>query len=220
MIPYKSYRYIYPPRPEDCLPASDIPEYDNGTYIAQPKWNGDCMLIFTNGIETHVRDRHNKEFKKVLSPKLLPQLKKLHRESAGEPRNKWMCVVGEYMIKSKKDHAGMSFNEKFVIFDIIVFDGRQLIGQTFLQRQELLVDLYGMAPGHDRYMYATDQPDVFRAKYFHTSFNSLFNELVVADMYEGLILKMADAPLENGITQKNNSATQVKFRKPHKNYAY
>ena len=226
MIPYNIFKYVYPPRPENALPSTLLNTYDNNVYIGSPKLNGDCMLIFTNGIETHIRDRHNKPFLKAISPSLLPQLKKLHKESADDKKNKWMCIVGEYMIKSKKDGNGKLFNEKFVIFDIIVFDSMQLIGKTFLQRQELLDDLYGCSteahPGCyiDKFLYSTEHKDIYRARYFTTSFLTLWNELVDIDMYEGWVLKMANSPLENGLGEKNNTKSQVKFRKPTKNYKH
>lgn len=226
MIPYTSFRYLFPPRPENALPASTLHEYDNGKFLAQPKLNGDCMLVFTNGIETHIRDRHNKEFNKALSTKLLPHLKKLHKESSDGRTNKWMVLVGEYMIKSKKNTLGETWNEKFVIQDIIVFDGVQLIGKTFQQRQELLDDLYGTStsplPGAyiDNFLYATEFPEVYRVRNFYTSFDALWKELVVTDMYEGLVLKVMNAKLENGSSQKNNTHTQLKFRKQTKNYVY
>ena len=108
MIPYKYYRYIFPPRAEKALPASSLKDYDNGTFIAQPKLNGDCMLIFTNGIETVVMNRHKEAFSKSIS--LIPTLRTLHRETAiekeGDQKNKWMILVGEYMSKSKKNAEG------------------------------------------------------------------------------------------------------------------
>jgi len=226
MIPYKSFRYIFPPRPENALDSSVLSTYDNGKYIAQPKLDGDCMLIFTNGIETHVMDRHKKSFLKTI--KMLPKLQGLHRETDTGEKNKWMVLVGEHLIKSKKNAEGKIWNEKYVIFDIIVFDGVQLIGKSFKERQELLDALYGkqeiaLTPTgtyQDKFLYATEMQDVFRVKSFYDCFDALWADLIKVEMYEGLVLKRADAKLENGSTQKNNMNSQMKFRKPTKNYAY
>lgn len=226
MIPYKNFRYIFPPRPENAVPSDSLQQYDNGTYIAQPKLNGDCMLIFTNGAQTIVMDRHKKEFLKTV--KMLPTLSKLHRETDTGEKNKWMVLVGEHLIKSKKNAEGKVWNEKYVIFDIIAFDGMQLIGKTFQERQDLLEKLYGKeeialtkdGAYTDKFLYATNIEDVFRVKSFRDCFTSIYNDLTKIDMYEGLVLKRADAKLENGSTQRNNTNSQMKFRKPEKNYAH
>lgn len=226
MIPYNSYRYIFPPRIENSSAPETLENYDNGTYLAQPKLNGDCMLVFTNGLETVVMDRHKKEFSKTI--KMLPTLQKLHRETLTGNNNKWMVLVGEHMAKSQTNAEGKVWNDKFVIFDIIVFDGIQLIGKTFQERQELLDKLYGKeeialtktGAYTDKFLYSTEIEDVFRVKSFRDCFSAIWNDLVKIGMYEGLVLKRADAKLENGNTKLNNTNTQMKFRKPTKNYAY
>jgi len=229
-IPYNKFRYIYPPRPELALDSSNLPDYESKGYLWQPKLNGDSLLIFTNGIETHVYNRHKKNFKKEI--KLESSFHKLHRETItdekGSATNKWMVLVGEYMIKSKRNEQDLVWNNKFVIFDILVFDGFQLLGWTFRQRMELLDRLYGkddMVLTPDgvetlKFLYTTPIEDVFRVKTFEDCIPKLWKDLIKIDMYEGLVGKRADAPLENGTTERNNTASQVKFRKPTKNYKF
>lgn len=179
------------------------------------------MLIFTNGIEYIVKDRHNKDFKKSIA--MLPKLKTLHREST-PGANKWMALVGEYMIKSKKNTLGKVWNEKFAIHDIIAFDGVQLVGKTNDERQALLDKLYGISETPlgdsyiDKFLYATDLEDIYRMKNFYGNFKELYDEMVKTDMYEGLVLKKKSGKLENGTSEKNNTNTQFKFRKETKNY--
>jgi hypothetical protein len=226
MIPYNSFRYIFPPRAENALSPDALKTYDNGTYIAQPKLDGDCLLVFSNGLETIVMDRHKKKFLKNI--KMEATFAKLYRESDPGKKNKWMVLVGEHLIKSKKNAEGKVWNEKYVIFDIIVFDGVQLIGKSFQERQDLLDKIYGKeevaltktGTYQDKFLYATEVEDVFRVKSFRDCFGALWNDLVKIEMYEGLVIKRADAKLENGSTQKNNINSQLKFRKPTKNYAY
>jgi len=226
MIQYNEFRYIFPPRAENALSPDALKDYDNGKYIAQPKLDGDCMLIFTNGIETRIMDRHKKEFLKNI--KMTPTLQKLHRETDNGTKNKWMILVGEHMIKSKKNAEGKTWNEKYVIFDIIAFDGIQLVGKTFQERQELLDKLFGKeevaltktGTYKDKFLYATEIEDVFRVKSFRDCFSALWSDLTKIDMYEGLVIKRADAKLENGSTQKNNINSQLKFRKATLNYPH
>jgi len=49
MAKYLTYRYIFPPRPKNAIPDSELNFWDNGSLIAQPKLNGSNCVIFTNG---------------------------------------------------------------------------------------------------------------------------------------------------------------------------
>ena len=138
-----------------------------------------------------------------------------------------MVLCGEHMVKSKEDEEG-KWNNKYVIFDIIVYNGMQLVGKTFRERIELLDALYGTEDlllkdsgvKSLKFLYSTAIPDVYRVKTFYNCFQALWKDLVKIDMYEGLVLKRLDAQLENGISEKNNSSSQLKFRKPAKNYLF
>lgn len=224
---YDSYRYIFPPRPENPSSPATLPNYDDGrSYLAQPKLNGDCMEVYTNGKEVILKNRHNESFSKDI--KLEKELIKLHRQTLPGEVGKWMVLVGEYMVKSKKDKSGKPWNHKFVIFDIIVFDGVQLIGKTFEEREKLLDKLYGKndlevsETGVNQldFLYTTNVPDCYRIKTYRNCFSKLWADLVKIDMYEGLVLKRAKAKLENGLSEQNNHKSQVKFRKSTKNYSF
>ena len=58
MAKYSTYRYFYPPRPENCIPDSDLDFWDNGSLVAQPKLNGSNCLIFTDGVRSIIMNRH------------------------------------------------------------------------------------------------------------------------------------------------------------------
>ena len=228
MIPYNSFRFIFPTRPETALPSSMLPSYEGG-YLAQPKLNGDCMEVYTNGKEIIIMDRHKKVYKKVI-PALLASLRSLYRETLadGLVTNKWMVLVGEHMIKSQLGENGRVFNNKFVIHDILVYDGMQLLGTTFEDRRILLDKIYGQDDtelndnGVTQYehIYTTPAKDVYRVKTYYDCFPTLWTNLIKTGMYEGLVLKKINAPLQHGLTEKNNSGGLVKFRKPTKNYTH
>lgn len=227
MIPYLYFRFIYPPRPDKAVAPEFLKDYDNGEYMAQPKLNGDCTVVFTNGVEVHVYNRHKKVKTKI---KNTDRFKLLHREtvSPGVARNKWMVLVGEYMDKGKTNDWGENFNDSFVIFDILVYDSVQLVGKTFGQRVEMLDVMFGKddvlltkdGARQHRFLHVTPVPGVYRVKSFYEFLPRLWSDIIKIDMYEGLVLKRVDAPLENGITESNNMSGQVKFRKPTKNYLH
>lgn len=207
---YDKYSYRYPPRPEKQIPPIVLNDMDEmGVFLAQPKLNGSCMELYTNGEEIIVMNRH----KKPLNHKLNPgELLHLHR---GEG---WMMLVGELMNKNKKDETGKHWNHKFVIFDILVYDGDYMIGTTFEERALLLEKLY---PKSELKLFLSKISDnCFRVISMISHFKNMYDKITIYDMYEGLVLKRRDGKLENGISANNNTRTQLKCRKPTKNYSY
>lgn len=51
-------------------------------------------------------------------------------------------------------------------------------------------------------------------------FVNIYTRLTQIDMYEGLVLKLSNVKLKNGVSQKNNTEAQIKIRKETKNYNY
>jgi hypothetical protein len=210
MISYNRYRYIYPPRPEINLPSSELNKYDNGLWLGQPKLNGSNITIFTNGVELHVYNRHNSPLSNVKISK--EDFLSLHRGSG------WFVLNGEYMNKSKLNGKNEVFNHKLVIFDVLVYNGIQTIGMTFEERINLLNKLYTQSD-YDGFINKVSDK-VYMVKSFYENFHQTYQKIIQTDMYEGWVLKKRNAKLKNGISEKNNTDSQMKFRKPTKNYSY
>jgi ATP-dependent DNA ligase len=210
---FENYRYIYPPRPKNAIHSDDLTFWDNGTLIAQPKLNGSNTTIYTNGQQVMVMNRHNSRLTNFQTP--LEEIKSLHRGVKSE----WLVINGEYLNKSKQDERGITFNHKLVIFDILVYKSDYLVGQTFEQRIKLLDELYGQKDCEKSYLYSISD-NVYRVKSFDTGFKSLYDQLTPIDMIEGLVLKRKNAKLEIGNTENNNTKSQLKARKPTKNYKF
>ena len=210
MIKYSSFRYIYPPRPEINLPSTELSKYDNGLWLGQPKLNGSNLLIFTNGIQTHLYNRHNDIMSGVKMSNT--EFLSLHRG------NGWIVLNGEYMNKSKNNSNNLVFNHKLVIFDILVYNGIQTIGMTFDERVKLLNNLYSSVD-YDGYINKVSD-NVYMVKSFENGFKETYQKITQIDMYEGWVLKKKSAKLKNGLSEKNNTDSQMKFRKPTKNYNY
>lgn len=210
MISYNRYRYIYPPRPEINLPSSELNKYDNGLWLGQPKLNGSNITIFTNGVELHIYNRHNSPLSNVKMTK--EDFLSLHRGSG------WFVLNGEYMNKSKLNGKNEVFNHKLVIFDVLVYNGIQTIGMTFEERINLLNKLYTQSD-YDGFINKVSDK-VYMVKSFYENFHQTYQKIIQTDMYEGWVLKKRNAKLKNGISEKNNTDSQMKFRKPTKNYSY
>lgn len=212
MAKYITYRYIYPPRPKNAIPDSELEFWDNGSLISQPKLNGSNCLIFTNGKKIVVMNRHNSRLTNFSIDD--SEILSIYRGTGG-----WSLLNGEYLNKNKNDETGQSFNHKFVIFDILVHDGEYLVGKTFLERIQLLDQLYGQNSSEKDYLFSISE-NVYRVKSFETEFKSIYDKLTTIDVIEGLVMKRKNARLEVGATENNNIKSQLKCRKSTKNYKY
>jgi hypothetical protein len=211
MAKYLNYRYIFPPRPKNAIPDTELEFWDNGSLIAQPKLNGSNCVIFTNGVKTIVMNRHNQRLTNFnISDN---EIKDIYR---GEG---WMILNGEYMNKSKSDENNQVFNHKFVIFDILGYNGDYLVGKTFEERIVLLDELYGQIDSDKEYLFKVTE-NVYRVKSYKVDFKNIFDKLTSIDMIEGLVMKRKNARLELGTSENNNIKSQLKCRKATKNYKY
>ncbi len=212
MPKYVTYRYIYPPRPKNAISPDELDFWDNGSLVSQPKLNGSNCLIFTNGDKFVVMNRHNQ---RLTNFRLTDdEVKNLYRGNGG-----WLILNGEYLNKNKSDETGQSFNHKFVIFDILAFDGEYLVGKNFQERIELLDSLYSQTDSEKEYLYSIST-NVYRVKSYINDFKNIFDKLTPIDMIEGLVMKRKNARLEIGTSELNNVKSQLKCRKPTRNYKY
>lgn len=207
---YRDDRYIYPPRPENKFPASGMDKFDNGKFMAQPKFNGSCVEIYLNLNDWKIMNRHNEKLNSFKIDK--------NEFNIITPDSGTNLIVGEYMNKSKKDENGDIFNNKFIIFDILVYNNEYLIGKTFKERIDLLYNQISIID-ENRYSYKLSR-NIYITKTFYGDFLNLWNDFIKIDMLEGLVLKIKNAGLEYGFNSKNNNKTQLKCRKPTKNYSF
>lgn len=203
-------KYIYPPRAETKIAPMSLKLFEKmDLYLAQPKLNGSSMEVYTDGISVKTMNRHNDTIScKIDKSELLA----LHRGDGP------MILCGEYLNKNQKDELGKPWNIKYVIWDIIMFDGKHLLGTTFEERSALLAKLYPT----DIYSHFVRQisENCYRVSSTTTNFEKFYNEITKFEIFEGLVLKRKDGKLENGTSSNNNTRTQIKCRKSTKNYNF
>lgn len=221
MIEYKDWTYLYPPRAEQKITADRIGEYEKLGYYGQPKMNGACAVLFLKGSGGNpISLLYNRHGEKLTNSKDLG-FADLYRGTG------WMVLAGEYMNKNCKATNGEPFNHKFVIWDILVYNGVvQLF--TFQQRLDLLNKLYGAEPTmlmsregvtkEDSLYQITD--DVFRVATFVQGLEAMYEQLIKTDMIEGYVLKRPTGKLVMPSRATANKGWQVKVRKPTKNYKH
>jgi len=209
MALYDKFRYMYPPRPEYCLSDDQLIKYEKDHFI-QPKLNGSCATIYIKKEEIKNFGRHRNE---NLSNFTLSDddLKILNCGNKN-----WNVFVGEYMNKNKKGVDGKPWNHKFVIFDILVYNGEYLLGTTFQERVKLLDNIFDIVEENDYLYKITDK--IYRVKTFYDNFQKRWKDIIKIDMFEGFVLKKINQKLTRGTTEKNNLSH--KCRKPTKNYVF
>jgi hypothetical protein len=220
-IPYgNSYRYLWSARPHNQTQPELLPKYDNKMMIAQPKLNGDNMLLFMNDTGfVQTMNRHDEDKKGTIDINYA----KLYRGKS------WMVLNGEWMAKSKSDEYHRNFNGNFVIFEILVYDGQILCGSTVSARLQLLNELYGSdtykvdekgdLQGRE-HLYVTNIPNVYRVASYENNFKAIYDQLIKIDMMEGLVLKTKSAMLTPPFNETANQKWQIKCRKPTKIYPF
>ena len=166
--------------------------------------------IYTNGEKHIVMNRHNQRLTNF-------RITDEEVSSMYRGNGEWMVINGEYMNKSQNDETGRPFNHKFVIFDILAYDGDYLVGKTFEERIILLDELYGQIDSDKEYLFKVTE-NVYRVKSYVGDFKSLYDKLTPIDMIEGLVMKRKNARLELGTSENNNTKSQLKCRKATKNY--
>ena len=211
MTLYNNFRYIFPPRPEYIISPDQLNKYE-GTHLGQPKLNGACCEIYIKGNDFRYFGRHQNE--NLSNFKL--KINDLSVLNCGN--NNWNVIVGEYMNKSQAGLDGKPWNHKFVIFDILVYNGEYLLGTTFEERVKLLDKLFGKVK-ENNYLYKVND-NVYRVRTYKKNFNERWNNITQVGMLEGLVLKKPQAKLERGLSEKNNTLWQLKSRKSTLNYKF
>jgi len=211
MINYNNFYYIFPPRPKNAIPPSELNEWDDNSMIGQLKFNGSNAVIFMNGKDVFVFNRHGDRLTNIDLDK--DEISKLYSGSG------WMVINGEYLNKSKKDENSLTFNHKLIIFDILVYNSEYLLGNTFIQRIELLDKLFNKNESEKEYLFKVSE-NIYRVKSFLTGFKDMFDGYTKIDMIEGIVLKRKNSKLELGNTTDNNFKGQIKSRKKTKNYKF
>ena len=219
MTAYKTFYYIYPPRPEYKIPPKDLDTFDTGEYIVQPKYNGTCCIVFTNGKEVYVYNRH-KQPMSWYSPDI--EFEKLAQS------DQWYVYTGEYLNKGKLGETGTKEKDKFIIWDILVWADEYLLGDDLLTRIKLLEETFPCQRGKINedglemyeHLCHTDLKNIYKAPSYMNGFSKLFKDICKTDLYEGLVIKKIDSKLSYGFQELNNHDWQVKCRKPTKVYHF
>lgn len=203
---YDNYKYLYPPRPENKIPKGLLAFYEKRGYLAQVKKNGTCTVVFAKKDRVIFKTRHADDHK-MWAPNT-------HHVEFFQGNNDWCVFVAE-LLHSKTPHI----KDQLYVFDMIVHDGIQLVGKTFVERQQLLQTFWTGIVDEDDQVRVGKYVSV--AKTFSSndrSFSKMLDTLKKED--EGLVLKAPNVPMQPCFREGNNTSWQVKARIAHKNYSF
>lgn len=212
---YNEYKYLFPPRPETKIPQSSIAFYERRGWVAQVKKNGTNTVIFARGNEVIFKQRHQDETGLGMDHRdWKPQ--QVHIDFfSGLSKDKWNVFHAE-LIHSKTK----SIKNHLFIHDILVHNGKHLVGMNLIERHKLLHD---MLMSED----AKEEDDLYRLGVGFSIARNLtkgyVNRFLPENMKpedEGIVLKNPKAGLEPCLRETANRGWQVKSRIPHKNYGF
>lgn len=222
---FDKYTYLWPPRPSKAISSAMLNFYEKRDYVAQYKKNGTCTVLYvTPEKEIIAKTRHNDDHKRwEPTDKSTGVFKNL-------PGDGWYVFVVEVLHSKVKD-----IKDTVYIFDILVNDGQDLVGTTFMERQDMLHEIFDIKHEDDdtnvTQMFDSEShhalsPNVWLAKLIKGDFKKLMRVINSqtpeegAPENEGIVLKNPSARLEPESRAASNGGWQVKCRVEHKNYSF
>ena len=192
--------YYYPNRPiliaaDPDNPMSPMPKPINkmersGVWIAEQKWNGDNILIYTDKMK--IWNRHKGLSKYQPTPKVREELEKL-------PKN---CIFNAELVHYKTK----TVKNKIIIHCVMAWKGEYLIGKTWGDSRKLIESI----PTRD---------SVIISPIWKKGFWKLFKN-ADGNIIEGIILKDPTGKIKFSTTPLNDVAWMRKIRKPSKKYLF
>lgn len=211
---------IYPPRPKGAIPPEQLPNYEDGKWVAQYKYNGARNVIHIKGNDVSVIGRHGKEHSIYsLTNNTKDELLSLPGLIKGEEY--WLD--SEVLIKTKAEDT----KGKIIIFDVLQA-GNYLFMKGQMDRLSILNKICGNPAKFDPWrsmgllidlQNGRTSKDVLMAPTFFDNFQQHFKE-VEGDEVEGLVLRKKNSTLDNFGTKEYKISWIVRCRREHKNYSF
>lgn len=202
---YDTLGYMFPPRPKKAIDEKMIGFYEKRGFVCQVKKNGTCNVTFALDDGVTFKTRHNADHKQWNANTATIDFFDQFPNSV---------FVSELMHNKTPHIKNINY-----IFDIIVYDGKSLIGKTFLERQAIL-DRIMPAAVDETYSHYILNEHIWLSKIHSVGFKDLFEKSKEFSEDEGLVFKRPAVPLEMCTKETSNNGWQYKVRKPTKNYGF
>ena len=163
---YNTYKYLFPPRPENALSPDSLVFYEKILkWVFQFKKNGTNTVIFVSPEKEYtIKTRHKTDHKAwSMTDHIKKELTRLF------PEKNWLVLSAE-LLHSKT----VEIKDTIYIHDILVFNNELLVGSTFMQRQKILeAHLKTNIETYSHYV-CDNQNKVWFAKLFFSNIENLF----------------------------------------------
>jgi hypothetical protein len=223
--------FIYPPRPDKCLPRADTEILGEMGFLAQLKYNDSrCLIKYLPDGEIQLWNRHGEKFRDYTAPdSLLAELHTVQKILGLSPTGYHLLDGGLLDRKHK------AIKDSIVIWDILVRDGEHLLGTTYLDRynslhvsQEAWNYQHPNGSTYQLGLALTDNiliPECHSASKWPELWN-MIDEINATwtigkptdknyqchPLIEGLVFKNPSGELEMGFSERNNSSWLMRSR--------
>lgn len=128
-------KYIFPPRSTDAIPLADAKIFATLGWIAQIKYNdGRALIKYAPGKPPELWNRHGERFRTYTAPNwLLTELEHVAKLLNLDP-DQWTLLDGGLL-----DQKHQAIKDTIVIWDILVMNGKHLLGSTYQDRYDFLI---------------------------------------------------------------------------------
>lgn len=128
-------KYIYPPRSTDAIPLTEAKIFATMGWIAQIKYNdGRTLIKYQPGKPPELWNRHAERFRTYTAPNwLLEQLEHV-ATLLNLDQNQWTLLDGGLL-----DQKHQAIKDTIVIWDILVMNGKHLLGSRYKDRYDFLI---------------------------------------------------------------------------------
>lgn len=215
---------LYPPRPGGAIPPSRVNDYRN--FVAQYKYDDVRVLVYLlpgGGVRIYNRDRRE--------VKILPHKEAVLRllRALGLSSDRLHVLDGGVLWRFDRGVGLGPRIRPLVLWDVLVVDGRYLLGTTYRERYALLDSFLGRPRSWERLSSfelawvarETFGAALWLAPWFESEdFFERYRRAIRSPDVEGLVLKNPSGRLERGTRPENNGSWQIRVRRPAAAYAF
>lgn len=205
---YDSFSYLWPPRPKKAIDRKLLPVLERSGHIAQVKKNGTCSIIAVSPDRSIITMNRHKEQHRQWTAR--DECMSAFQDIGGSG---WFVFVSELLNNKVKDMRDINY-----VHDILVHDGKYLVGMTQEDRQDLLFETLGTDDMIETPSHYCVNPHVWLPVEYEGDFTNLFDSLTDPED-EGLVIKNPKQRL--ALCSRPDSNTEmVKCRKASRNYSF
>ena len=206
---FDDFQYLFPPRPNKSIPQGLLGFYEQRGYIAQAKKNGACSVIAISPDKKITAMNRHREAHKAWTAN--PETMTLFTDLPGDG---WYVFVAELL------HAKVAgIKDTNYINDVLVVDGKYLVGTNFVERQAMLQTMFLTGDETETDSHFVLNKTTWLARNHSSGFDALFTSLDKPED-EGLVLKSPKVPLAPCFREGSNEGWQVKCRRQTKNFGF